>query len=81
MNKFSKLFAISYCGSFFFFQSIFAGTVVEKFKIEGIRTIASTKALQSELVKKVDIKIFISQIQVLFIIKEKVQKKQALIMC
>ena len=57
MNKFSKLFAISYCGSFFFFQSIFAGTVVEKFKIEGIRTIASTKALQSELVKKVDIKI------------------------
>ena len=57
MKKFLKLFTISYCGSFFFFQSIFAGTVVEKFKIEGIRTIASTKALQSELVKKVDIKI------------------------
>ena len=48
---------ISYFFSFFFFQTIIAGTVVEKFKIEGIRTIASTKALQSELVKKVDIKI------------------------
>ena len=31
--------------------------MVDKFKIEGIRTIASTKALQSELPKKLDIKI------------------------
>ena len=57
MKKFSKIFVISYCFSFFFFQTIFAGTVVDKFKIEGIRTIASTKALQSELLKKLDIKI------------------------
>ena len=57
MKKFSKFFVISYCFSFFFFQTIFAGTVVDKFKIEGIRTIASTKALQSELLKKLDIKI------------------------
>ena len=57
MKKFSKIFVISYCFSFFFFQTIFAGTVVEKFKIEGILTIASTKALQSELQKKLDIKI------------------------
>ena len=48
---------ISFSFSFFFFQIIFAGTVVEKFKIEGILTIASTKALQSELQKKLDIKI------------------------
>ena len=57
MKKFSIIFVISYSFSFFFFQTIFAGTVVEKFKIEGIRTIASTKALQSELLKKLDIKI------------------------
>ena len=57
MKKFSKIFVISYCFSYFFFQTIFAGTVEEKFKIEGIRTIASTKALQSELLKKLDIKI------------------------
>ena len=57
MKKFSIIFVISYSFSFFFFQTIFAGTVVEKFKIEGIRTIASTKALQSELIKKLDIKI------------------------
>ena len=57
MKKFSKIFVISYCFSFLFFQTIFAGTVVDKFKIEGIRTIASTKALQSELPKKLDIKI------------------------
>ena len=57
MKKISNFLVVFYCFSFFFFQTIFAGTVVEKFKIEGIRTIASTKALQSELVKKVDIKI------------------------
>ena len=57
MKKFSKIFVISYCFSFFFFQTIFAGTVLDKFKIEGILTIASTKALQSELLKKLDIKI------------------------
>ena len=57
MKKFSKIFVISCCFSFFFFQTIFAGTVLDKFKIEGILTIASTKALQSELLKKLDIKI------------------------
>ena len=57
MKKISNFLVVFCCFSLFFFQTIFAGTVVEKFKIEGIRTIASTKALQSELVKIVDIKI------------------------
>ena len=57
MKKFSRIFVISYFFCFFWYQTIFAGTVVDKFKIEGILTIASTKALQSELPKKLDIKI------------------------
>ena len=57
MKKFSQIFVICYCFCFFWYQIIFAGTVVDKFKIEGILTIASTKALQSELLKKLDIKI------------------------
>ena len=57
MKKFSQIFVIFYCFCFFWYQIIFAGTVVDKFKIEGILTIASTKALQSELLKKLDIKI------------------------
>ena len=57
MKKFSQIFVISCFFSFFLFQTIFAGTVVDKFKIEGIISIASTKALQSELLKKLDIKI------------------------
>ena len=57
MKKFSQIFVIFYCFCFFWYQEIFAGTVVDKFKIEGIRTIASTKALPSELPKKLDIKI------------------------
>ena len=57
MKKFSQIFVISCFFSFFLFQTIFDGTVVDKFKIEGIISIASTKALQSELLKKLDIKI------------------------
>ena len=57
MKIFSQIFVISYFFCFFWYQTIFAGTVVDKFKIEGILTIASTKALQSELLKKLDIKI------------------------
>jgi len=36
---------------------LWAGTVEEEFKIEGIISIASTKALQSELLRQLDIKI------------------------
>ena len=57
MKKFSRIFVISYFFCLFWYQTIFAGTVVDKFKNEGILTIASTKALQSELLKKLDIKI------------------------
>ena len=57
MKKLLRIFGNSYCFTFFLFQTIFAGTVVDKFKIEGIISIASTKALQSELLKKMDIKI------------------------
>ncbi len=50
------------CVSSFFFvflssSSIMAETLEEEFKIEGIITIASIKALQSELPKKLDLKI------------------------
>ena len=50
------------CVSCFFFafcssSSIMAETLEEEFKIEGIITIASIKALQSELPKKLDLKI------------------------
>ncbi len=50
------------CVSSFFFvflssSSIMAETLEEDFKIEGIITIASIKALQSELPKKLDLKI------------------------
>ncbi len=49
------------CVSCFFFafssSSIMAETLEEEFKIEGIITIASIKALQAELPKKLDLKI------------------------
>ena len=57
MKKFSQIFVISCFFSFLLLQTILAGTVEQKFKIEGIISIASTKALQSELLKKLDIKI------------------------
>ena len=49
------------CVSCFFFafsssSSIMAETLEEEFKIEGIITIASIKALQAELPKKLDLK-------------------------
>ena len=57
MNKFSQIFVIFYFLFFSLFQTVSASTVIEKFKIEGIISIASTKALQTELSKKLDIKI------------------------
>ena len=57
MNKFSQIFVISCFFNLLYLQSISAGTVEEKFKIEGIISVASTKALQSELLKKLDVNI------------------------
>ena len=57
MNKFSQMFVIFCFLTFSFFYTVFASTVIDKFKIEGIISVASTKALQAELLKKLDIKI------------------------
>ena len=57
MKKFSHIFVIFCFLTFSFFQLVCASTVIEEFKIEGIISVASTKALQTNLVKKLDIKI------------------------
>ena len=57
MNKFSQIFVIFYFLFFTFFQTVAASTVIDKFKIEGIISAASIKALQSELEKRVDVNI------------------------
>ena len=57
MKKFSQLFVSSFIFIFLLCQTLWAVTVEEEFKIEGIISIASTKALQSELLKQLDIKI------------------------
>jgi len=57
MKKFSHIFVI-FCFSFFsFFQLVVASTIVDKFKIEGIISAASIKALQSELKKRLNVNI------------------------
>ena len=57
MNKFSQIFVIFYFLFFTLFQTVAASTVIDKFKIEGIISAASIKALQSELEKRVDVNI------------------------
>ena len=57
MNKFSQPFVYSFFFVCLLCQPLWAGTVEEEFKIEGIISIASTKALQSELLRQLDIKI------------------------
>ena len=57
MKKFSQLFVISFFFVFLLCQTLWAVTVEEEFKIEGIISIASIKALQSELLKQLDLKI------------------------
>ena len=56
--KFFTQICVSFLFLIFLYNfSIFAGTLEEEFKIEGIISIASIKALQSELPKKLDLKI------------------------
>jgi len=57
MKKFSQLFVSSFFFVFLLYQTLWATTVEEEFKIEGIISIASIKALQSELLKQLDLKI------------------------
>ena len=57
MNKFSQPFVYSFFFVCLLYQPLWAGTVEEEFKIEGIISKASTKALQSELLRQLDIKI------------------------
>ena len=57
MKKFSQAFVYSFFFVCLLCQQLWAGTVEEEFKIEGIISIASTKALQSELLRQLDIKI------------------------
>ena len=57
MKKFSQVFVIFCFLAFTYFQTVSASTVIDKFKIEGIISAASIKALQSELTKKLDVKI------------------------
>ena len=57
MKKFSQPFVYSFFFVGLLCQPLWAGTVEEEFKIEGIISIASTKALQSELLRQLDIKI------------------------
>ena len=57
MKKFSQLFVSSFFFVFLLCQTLWAVTVEEEFKIEGIISIASIKALQSELLKQLDLKI------------------------
>ena len=57
MKKFSQLVVSSFFFVFLLYQTLWAVTVEEEFKIEGIISIASIKALQSELLKQLDLKI------------------------
>ena len=57
MKKFSQLFVSSFFFVFLLCQTLWAVTVEEEFKIECIISIASIKALQSELLKQLDLKI------------------------
>ena len=57
MKKFSQLVVSSFFFVFLLCQTLWAVTVEEEFKIEGIISIASIKALQSELLKQLDLKI------------------------
>ena len=57
MKKFSQLFVSSFFFVFLLCQTLWGVTVEEEFKIEGIISIASIKALQSELLKQLDLKI------------------------
>ena len=57
MKKFSQPFVSSFFFVFLLCQTLWAVTVEEEFKIEGIISIASIKALQSELLKQLDLKI------------------------
>ena len=57
MKKFSQLFVSSFFFVFLLCQTLWAVTVEEEFKIEGIISIASIEALQSELLKQLDLKI------------------------
>ena len=57
MKKFSQLVVSSFFFVFLLYQTLWAVTVEEEFKIEGITSIASIKALQSELLKQLDLKI------------------------
>ena len=57
MKKFSQHFVSSFFFVFLLCQTLWAVTVEEEFKIEGIISIASIKALQSELLKQLDLKI------------------------
>ena len=57
MKKFSQLVVSSFFFVFLLYQTLWAVTVEEEFKIEGIISIASIKALQSKLLKQLDLKI------------------------
>ena len=57
MIKFSQIIVIFFFSFFSSFQQVLASTMVEKFKIEGIISAASIKAIQSELKKKLDVNI------------------------
>ena len=57
MNKFSQIFVIFCFLVFTFFKQVSASTTIDNFKIEGIISAASIKALQSELKKRVDVNI------------------------
>ena len=58
VKEFSCYFLTFFFFVFTFYQTSFAGTVEEEFKIEGLISPASPKALQSVLVKKLNVKIF-----------------------
>ena len=62
MKKFSQLVVSSFFFVFLLCQTLLAATVEEEFKIEGIISIASIKALQSELLKQLDLKQFLQMI-------------------
>jgi mono/diheme cytochrome c family protein len=57
MKIFYSLIILSLCYVIIFSQAVFAGTVEEEFKIEGLISPASPKALQSALLKKLAVKI------------------------
>lgn len=57
VKEFSCYFLTFFFFVFTFYQTSFAGTVEEEFKIEGLISPASPKVLQSVLVKKLNVKI------------------------